>query len=160
MRHPREPRRTPDRLAHRPTWLLGRAAARSSALLAAAFAAEGGGLRGYDYRLLAALAQWGPSSQADLGRDAGIDASDVTASVVELERRGLVRRRPDDANQRRKIVTITTAGDAMLARLDELLDHVQDALLAPLTDEQRLRFGEIMTALAGDGAGGTTKAPG
>src|SRR6187200_955239 len=75
-----KPGRTPDRLRLRPTWLLGQAAARASALLAAGFAQHGEGLRGYHYRLLAALDQSGPSSQADLGRDTGIDRSDVTAA--------------------------------------------------------------------------------
>ena len=60
--------RIPDRVKERPTWLLNRAYARSSALLFAGFDAGGDGLRGYHYRLLAALEQWGPASQAD---DAG-----------------------------------------------------------------------------------------
>src|SRR5262245_24273363 len=87
--------RTPDRVRERPTWLISRAFARSSGLLAAGFDAHGDGLRSYHYRLLAALEQWGPASQADLGRDTGIDRSDVTAALTELESRGLVERRPD-----------------------------------------------------------------
>lgn len=148
MREPQLPLRTPERLRTRPTWLLGRAAARSSALLAAGFAAEGDGLRGYHYRLLAALAEWGPSSQADLGRDAGIDASDVTNSLSELERAGLVERRTDDTNKRRKIATITPSGRARLAELDKALDRIQDALLAPLSSAERHQFHEIMSKLA------------
>jgi DNA-binding MarR family transcriptional regulator len=148
MQEPHHPLRTPERLRDRPTWLLGRAAARSSVLLAAGFAAEGDGLRGYHYRLLAALAEWGPSNQAALGRDAGIDASDVTNSLNDLERLGLVERRTDDSNKRRKIATITTSGRARLAELDDALDRVQDALLAPLTPSQRRQFLEIISKLA------------
>ena len=45
--------RTPDRVGARPTWLLSRVFARSSALLMAGFEAHGDGLRGYHFRLLA-----------------------------------------------------------------------------------------------------------
>ncbi|MFE5334478.1 MarR family winged helix-turn-helix transcriptional regulator [Isoptericola sp. NPDC056573] len=149
MREPLPPRRTPDRQKDRPTWLLGRAAARSSALLAGAFAEHGDGLRGYHYRLLAALEQWGPESQADLGRDTGIDRSDVTGALRELEDRGLVRREADATNRRRKIVSVTPSGLAVLRELDGVLDGVQEALLAPLSAAQRRQYAEIMVLLAG-----------
>src|SRR4051794_3334166 len=58
--HHERARRTPARIDDRPTWLISRAFARSSGLLARAFEERGQGLRGYHYRLLAALEQWGP----------------------------------------------------------------------------------------------------
>src|SRR5215831_16617129 len=113
--------RTPARLKDRPTWLIGRAFVRSSALLNAGFEAHGDGLRGYHYRLLAALEEWGPASQAEVGRSTGIDRSDVTAALTELEARGLVVRSVDPANKRRKIVTITDDGVARLLELDQVI---------------------------------------
>ena len=67
------------RVAGRPTWLLSRANARAQGLLTDAFADEG--VRGYHFRLLAALEQYGPASQAELGRHTGIDRSDVVATL-------------------------------------------------------------------------------
>jgi DNA-binding MarR family transcriptional regulator len=131
-----EPDRSPDRVKDRPTWLLSRAFARSSALLAAGFEEHGDGLRGHHYRLLAAL-EPGPASQAELGRTAGIDRSDVTASLTELEARELIARRVDPENKRRNIVTITPAGTRTLAALDAVVDTAQADLLAPLTPAQR-----------------------
>ena len=145
-----QPVRTPDRLKDRPTWLIGRAAARASALLASGFEASGDGLRGYHYRLLAALDQFGPASQADLGRDAGIDRSDVTVALTQMEERGLVVREVDSSNRRRKIVSITNAGGAKLRELDEVLDGIQEALLAPLSPAQRVQFAKIMIRLGGE----------
>ncbi|MFC1400990.1 MULTISPECIES: MarR family winged helix-turn-helix transcriptional regulator [Streptacidiphilus] len=145
--HPVQPGRTPDRLKSRPTWLVSRAYARSAALLVAGFEAEGNGLRGYHYRLLAALEQWGPASQADLGRDTGIDRSDVTAALTELEARDLVERRADPEHGRRKIVTITPRGLDVLADLDTMVDRTQDALLAPLTPAQRRQFVSLLSRL-------------
>lgn len=139
--------RTPDRLKERPTWLLSRAAARASALLAAGFAEHGDGLRGYHYRLLTALEQWGPASQADLGRDTGIDRSDVTAALAELEARHLVEREIDPRHRRRKIVSITESGSTTLRKLDGVLDGVQQELLAPLSATQRKQFTAIMSRL-------------
>jgi len=120
-------------------------------LLASGFEARGDGLRGYHYRLLAALDQFGPASQADLGRDTGIDRSDVTAALTQMAEHGLVAREVDPANRRRKIVSITTAGEATLRELDEALDGIQEVLLAPLSPTERAQFAKIMTLLA-DGA--------
>ncbi|MFE9247015.1 MarR family winged helix-turn-helix transcriptional regulator [Nocardiopsis sp. NPDC006938] len=143
-----DPDRTPDRLRDRPSWLLGRAASRSHALLREGFAEHGGGLRGYHYRLLAALDQWGPASQAELGRDTGIDRSDVTAALSELEALGLVEREVDPAHRRRKIVSMTAAGTERLERLDSVLDGIQESLLAPLTPAQRRQLLPILERLA------------
>src|ERR1700709_2590403 len=106
--------RTPARVKDRPTWLISRTFARSQGLLAAGFESSGRGLRSYHYRLLAALDEWGPASQADLGRGTGIDRSDITAALSELESRRLVKRSVDPAHGRRKIVTITSAGAEQL----------------------------------------------
>jgi DNA-binding MarR family transcriptional regulator len=140
--------RTPDRIKERPTWLLSRAYARSSSLLAAGFEAHGAGLRGYHYRLLAALEQWGPASQADLGRDTGIDRSDVTAALTELESRGLVERKVDPDNKRRNIVTLTAQGADALLELDAVLEGIQEAVLAPLTTAQQRQFITLLSRLA------------
>lgn len=145
-----QPGRTPSRLKDRPTWLLGRAAARSSALLVSGFEARGDGLRGYHYRLLAALDEFGPASQADLGRDTGIDRSDVTAALTLMAERGLVVREVDPGNRRRNIVSITSAGGATLRELDEVLDGIQEALLAPLSPAERVQFAKIMTRLGAE----------
>jgi DNA-binding MarR family transcriptional regulator len=139
--------RTPDRVSERPTWLLSRVFARSSALLAAGFEAHGDGLRGYHFRLLAALEQWGPESQADLSRDTGIDRSDVTAALNELESRGYVERKVDPGHKRRNIVTLTPAGASALLRLDAVLEEIQEAVLAPLTAAQRRQFISLLSRL-------------
>jgi len=141
---------TPKRLQSRATWLVSRAHARVSGLLNAGFEAEGGGLRGYHYRLLAAVEEWGPASQAELGRGTGIDRSDVTAALNELESRGLVERSVDPDNKRRNIVTITEQGVAHLFYLDKVIDGIQEEFLAPLNAAQRRQFVALMTRLVGE----------
>ena len=133
------------RVAGRPTWLLSRANLRAQALLGEAFAAEG--VRGYHFRLLAALEQHGPASQADLGRHTGIDRSDVVATLNDLVEWGLARREPDPADRRRNIVTMTTRGARTLERLDGVLGEVQAAVLAPLTPSERKTFLRLLEKL-------------
>jgi len=145
--------RTPARVKDRPTWLISRAYARSSGLLNAGFEAHGSGLRGYHYRLLAALDEWGPASQADLGRSTGIDRSDVTAALAELESRNLIERTVDPENKRRNVVTLIPAGVEQLHDLDTVVDAVQDELLAPLTATQRRQFITLMSRLLDGSAG-------
>ena len=140
--------RIPDRIKDRPTWLISRAHARSSALLADGFEAHGDGLRGYHYRLLAALEQWGATSQADLGRATGIDRSDVTAALTELESRHLVDRKVDPSHKRRNVVTITPEGADELLRLDAVLDEIQAAVLAPLTAAQQRQLIDLLSRIA------------
>lgn len=139
--------RTPTRLEGRATWLVSRAYARSAGLLSAGFEAHGGGLRSYHYRLLAALEEWGPASQAELGRTTGIDRSDVTTALTELESRNLVERSVDPDHKRRKIVTITAEGVRQLLKLDKVIDGIQDEFLAPLTAAQRRQFITLVSRL-------------
>ena len=139
--------RTPTRLEGRATWLVSRAYTRSSGLLSAGFEAHGSGLRSYHYRLLAALEEWGPASQADLGRTTGIDRSDVTAALTELESRNLVGRSVDPEHKRRNIVTITAEGVERLLELDKVIDGIQDEFLAPLTAAQRRQFIALVSRL-------------
>ena len=141
---------TLERVADRPTWLLSRANARAQGLLGDAFAAEG--VRGYHYRLLAALEQYGPASQAELGRFAGIDRSDVVATLNALVTRGLAQRAPDALDRRRNVVTITKRGTGALERLDAVLDNVQEAVLAPLAPNERTTFLRLLAKLSSPGS--------
>jgi MarR family transcriptional regulator, lower aerobic nicotinate degradation pathway regulator len=138
------PEKTPERMRERPTWLISRAYARATGLLQEGFAHGGDGLRSYHYRLLAALGEWGPASQAALGRGTGIDRSDVTAALVELEGRGLVRRAVNQEDRRRNVVTITDEGVRQLELLDGVVDQIQERLLAPLSKEERRQFMALM----------------
>jgi DNA-binding MarR family transcriptional regulator len=134
------------RVATRPTWLLSRANARSQRLLAEAFAAEG--VRGYHFRLLAAIEEHSPTSQANLSRQTGLDRSDVVATLNDLVDGGLARRAPDPDDRRRNLVTITSDGRARLDHLDAVLDQVQKDFLAPLTATEQNTLTRILSKLA------------
>lgn len=138
----------PSRIEGRATWLISRAYARSQGLLHEGMADGADGLRNQHYRLLAALEEWGPVVQADLGRSTGTDRSDVVALLTELEGRGLIRRAPDPANLRRKIVSITEPGIRQLEALDTVIDQIQERVLAPLSAAERRQLTALLAKLA------------
>ncbi len=142
---------TPALLTAKPTWLVSQVSGRAHRLLATRLADAGA--RGYHVRVLAALAEFGPASQASLGRRVEMDRSDVTAAVGELAAGGFVERAADAGDRRRNVVTITDAGRARLAYLDALLDGVQAELLEPLTDEERATLTGLLTRVLGHHAG-------
>jgi len=126
---------TPSRLTGTPSWLMTQTATQAGRLVSERLAAAGA--RGYHYRLLAALEEFGPASQAALGRRGRIDRSDVVATLNELADGGLIERAMDPEDRRRNVVTITPAGAEQLWRLDGVLAGVQDELLAPLSADER-----------------------
>jgi MarR family transcriptional regulator, lower aerobic nicotinate degradation pathway regulator len=135
----------PSRILEMPTWLISRAYAHAHRLLAEGFA--GAGVRGYHYRLLAALEEFGPASQAALGRRTSVDRSDVVAVLNDLADRGLIERSPDPDDRRRNIITITPAGAEQLRALDQILTGVQEKLLAPLSAADRTQLTRLLTRL-------------
>lgn len=136
---------TPRRVATRPSWLISRAYGIAHRLLGEAFGKAG--MRGYHYRLLAALEEFGPASQAALGRHTAIDRSDVVAALNELEAGGLVKRAADPADRRRNVITLTPAGRKGLGALDQVVDDVQEQLLAPLSARERAQLVRLLSRL-------------
>lgn len=136
---------TPERLTTKPSWLLTQLAVYAHRLASEGFA--GVGARGYHYRILATLEQFGPASQVEIGRRGNIDRSDVVAAINQLAEQGFVERTPDPDDRRRNIVTLTAAGERQLRRLDEALDGVQDELLAPLSADDRETLARLLFRL-------------
>ncbi|MFI6047764.1 MarR family winged helix-turn-helix transcriptional regulator [Nocardia sp. NPDC051321] len=135
----------PARLRALPTRLVNQVALVANRATERALNATGS--RRYHYALLAALGEFGSISQADLGRRTRIDRSDIVATVNELADRGFVERSPDEGDRRRKIVTITDAGTAHLAELDERLAGAQDELLAGLNAAERAELVRLLTRI-------------
>jgi MarR family transcriptional regulator, lower aerobic nicotinate degradation pathway regulator len=135
----------PARVAELATWQISRLHRRAHHLLADRLADAG--FRGYDYRLLAALDEEGPASQAALGQRTGLDRSDVATTVDRLAARCLVRRSPHPTDGRQKIVELTADGATQLESLTGVVQEVQDELLAPLGPSDRAQFLRLVATL-------------
>lgn len=136
---------TPARLTAKPSWLLTQLAVHAHRLASDGFGEVGA--RGYHYRILAALHEFGVASQAELGRRCSMDRSDVVAAINQLAEQGFVERTPDPEDRRRNIVALTAAGEEQLRRMDRALDKVQDDLLGPLPAEDRQTLTRLLTRL-------------
>ncbi|MGV9821318.1 MarR family winged helix-turn-helix transcriptional regulator [Nocardia xishanensis] len=113
-------------------------------------ALENTGSRRHHYALLATLREFGPASQADLGRHTRIDRSDIVAALNDLADRGFVERSPDPGDRRRNIVTLTRPGARHLDDLDARLDTAQDELLAALSAAERRELVGMLTRILAD----------
>ncbi|MGX7674022.1 MarR family winged helix-turn-helix transcriptional regulator [Plantactinospora sp. DSM 117369] len=145
MENPSE--EAPARWESLPSWLLTQTGNHAHRLVAEGFSSVGA--RGYHYRLLATLEEFGPASQAALGRRSGIHLSDMVATINELADRNLVERAPDPSDRRRNIISLTATGKRQLRRLEKRLAECQDELLAPLSPEERARLTELLSRLLG-----------
>ncbi|MGW6196123.1 MarR family winged helix-turn-helix transcriptional regulator [Kribbella sp. NPDC055110] len=136
---------TPTALTELPSWLLTQSAAQAHRIVTESFAA--GGARAYHFRLLATLVEFGPASQAALGRRSSIDRSDVVAALNELEAEGYVERSADPSDGRRNVITITTAGKRQYRKLTNLVGKAQEEIFAPLSATDRTRLTTILGKL-------------
>ena len=106
-----------------------------------------GGPRGY--QVLASAAQEPADNQAELADRLGIDRTVLTYLIDDLERLGLVERRPDPADRRRRRITATDKGTTVWTQRQQALEHVEQHILGCLGDDapafrsllQRLEIG-------------------
>jgi DNA-binding MarR family transcriptional regulator len=91
------------------------------------------GLSGRQYMVLAVLSEDAPPSQQELAGLCGLLPAQIVPVIDELERRGLVARQRSEADRRRSVVTLTTAGTHAMVQADALGDR----LVADLDEEAR-----------------------
>ncbi|WP_265521541.1 MarR family winged helix-turn-helix transcriptional regulator [Oerskovia flava] len=135
----------PARLRELPSWLINQAALDASRRVTDELSTVGA--HRSHFALLAALDEFGPGSQADLGRRCGIDRSDMVALVDRLAAEGYVERRDDPADRRRNLVILMPEGRQRLAALESVLAAAQDHLLEPLSETERERLTALLTML-------------
>lgn len=131
----------PERLRELPSWLLSQAALEAARTVSEHLSTVGA--HRSHYAVLAALEEFGPASQAALGRRCGIDRSDMVALLDRLAADGDVERRPDPSDRRRNVVTLTPRGVRRLDELGAALGDAQDALLSALPGKDR----DVLVAL-------------
>ena len=74
----------------------------------------------------------------------GLDSGHLARQLRSLEERGLVVVRPDPADRRRRVVTLTRQGQAVRRTLDDRSEELAARLVAPLTERQRRRLTDAL----------------
>jgi DNA-binding MarR family transcriptional regulator len=108
-----------------------------------------------ELRVLTTLAPLGEAASHEVGTVAGMHPMNVSRAVAALTRHKRIQQRPDPANRRRKLLTLTPKGWKLH---DDLMPHVQQvastvfATLQPDELEVLSRLIDKMTSqLGGDG---------
>jgi DNA-binding MarR family transcriptional regulator len=89
-----------------------------------------------------------PMTMRELATLLAVDAPYTTVVVDDLESRGLVERRPDPDDRRRKIVAVTPAGRRVASQAADLLD-APPAALVDLPADDLAHLDRIMQRLLG-----------
>ncbi|MFT4084485.1 MAG: bifunctional helix-turn-helix transcriptional regulator/GNAT family N-acetyltransferase [Nocardioides sp.] len=74
----------------------------------------------------------------------GLDSGQLSRILRRLERDEIVRVEPDPTDRRRRLVELTAAGRRWWDDLDRRSRERAEALLAPLTERQRVRLGNAL----------------
>lgn len=133
----------PERLWQSATWLVGHLASDAHRLIVEAITAAAR----TDYAVLAGLDEFGPVSQAALGRRLGIDRSDISVVLDRLQADRHITRSIDPAHRSRKLVQITPTGRRRLRQLDIHVEDAQRALLAPLVPDEAAELTALLQRL-------------
>ena len=89
----------------------------------------------------------GPITQHGLCKRTGMDPSSMVSTIDDLERKGLVERRDHPSDRRAYALHVTDAGRETLFRGREVVQAVQDELLAPLDEAEREQLRSMLLRL-------------
>jgi DNA-binding MarR family transcriptional regulator len=104
-----------------------------------------GGPRGY--QVLDAAARLYPRTQMTLAQQLGIDRTVMTYLLDDLEKAGLIERRPAPNDRRARQIVATEQGRALLVELDGRLRLAEEHILSTLASGEREAFRDMVRRL-------------
>jgi DNA-binding MarR family transcriptional regulator len=105
------------------------------------------GLTPTQWAALAKLKEIGPSSQNLLGRHTAMDAATIKGVIDRLSKRGFTATKPDPADGRRLLVTLTAEGEALYDKAAPTARRITEETLAPLNEGERAQFIALLSRL-------------
>lgn len=97
------------------------------------------GLTNGQFSLLVSLNRPKPPGMTSVAKLLAMDRTTLTAALKPLQRSGLVRVKPDPADRRGRLMTLTAKGRKSLARAVPIWRKTHAAVEALLRDGERLR---------------------
>ncbi len=99
------------------------------------------------FAILNALIDDPGEDQITLAGRVAFDAATSGSVISRLEAKGLIRREPDAADKRRKLLWITAEGQQAALRMKRAVARAQTRITAPLTDAQREQLVALLHAM-------------
>ncbi|MDO8456716.1 MAG: MarR family transcriptional regulator [Burkholderiaceae bacterium] len=128
-----------------PGYLIRRAHQVSVALFAAGMADFD--LTPVQFVTLNALMDEPGEDQITLASKVAFDAATLGAVIGRLENKGLLRRDADPQDKRRKLLSLTPAGEQMVAHMKTAVEQVQSRITAPLSDAEAQELSRLLAKL-------------
>ena len=113
----------------------------------AIFASHIAGITPTQFATLARLFESGALSQNKLGRLTAMDSATIKGVVERLKTKGLVSSRPDQNDQRLRLVELTDEGRRTFREVQALAQAARIETLAPLSAEEAAQFEMLLSKL-------------
>jgi DNA-binding MarR family transcriptional regulator len=105
------------------------------------------GIRPRDVAALIELRDHGELTQQSLCGRLHLDPTNLVAILNELEARGYATRRRDPEDRRRHLVEVSKKGIAVIEKVSEAMDGVEDELLSGLDPAERTGVEQLLTSI-------------
>jgi DNA-binding MarR family transcriptional regulator len=100
------------------------------------------------YQILTTAVRAVPATQLSIAQRLGVDRTVMTYLLDDLERAGLIERRPDPADRRARHIVATDQGRSTLAELALRLRDVEEHVLVCLDEAERATVRTLLRRLA------------
>src|SRR5881227_158941 len=105
------------------------------------------GIRPRDVAALIELRDRGELTQQALCGQLHLDPTNLVAILNELEQRGFAARRRDPEDRRRHLVEVSNKGIAVIEKVSEVMDGVEEDLLDGLEPAERDQLEGLLTSI-------------
>src|SRR6266480_849344 len=105
------------------------------------------GIRPRHVAALIELRDHGQLTQQSLCGQLHLDPTNLVAILNELEQRGFATRRRDPEDRRRHLVEVSNKGIALIEKVSEVMDGVEEDLLGGLEPAEREQLGGVLTSM-------------
>jgi DNA-binding MarR family transcriptional regulator len=102
----------------------------------------------WDYAVLSALEERAAPTQSELAAAVGRDKTRLIPILDRLEARGLLRRTPDPADRRNRVVALTDKGRELVRSCRAGIRGVESEMLAAIDPQERAVFVAVLDRLA------------
>jgi DNA-binding MarR family transcriptional regulator len=99
------------------------------------------------FAILSAVLDAPGIDQISLAKRVAFDAATSGSVIGRLEAKGWLRRQPDAADRRRKLLVVTSEGEQALQGMQQAVALVQAQILSPLSPDEQARFVDLLARL-------------